>query len=343
MMAARENALLRSIVVGTDFSVCAARALAHAVSLAQLSGAKIHLVHVLLEPVQALDVAAALPYPDVEVRKEWEQAARVKLDREVKAAEKRGVATTAEIRWGRPSDTIVDTAARQKASLIVLGRRPSGSCACRPCRSSPSGKEEVRAGGASRGSPARAARLPSRPSPRRAGSPPGRVSVSGASGPRSRAHRRSDRRSRPTPRTRRRSGDPEPPRSSSSSSGSPESPCGRSRSGWRPPAASDPSEARRSRPGGRPCRGGAWRTRRTRSGSGWRGRGARAARRSSRGGARAGPARRRRWPWRPRSGPCSPCRARTRSGRRPPWNPCRGPVLPSSREGLSDTRRGGSS
>ncbi len=120
-MAARENTLLRSIVVGTDFSVCAARALAHAVSLAQLSGAKIHLVHVLLEPVQALDVAAALPYPDVEVRKEWEQAARVKLDREVKAAEKRGVTTTAEIRWGRPSDTIVDTASRQKASLIVLG------------------------------------------------------------------------------------------------------------------------------------------------------------------------------------------------------------------------------
>ena len=120
-MAARENALLRSIVVGTDFSVCAARALAHAVSLAQLSGAKIHLVHVLLEPGQALDVAAALPYPDIEVRKEWEQAARAKLDREVKAAEKRGVPTTSEIRWGRPSDTIVDTAARQKASLIVLG------------------------------------------------------------------------------------------------------------------------------------------------------------------------------------------------------------------------------
>jgi nucleotide-binding universal stress UspA family protein len=91
------------------------------VSLAQLSGAKIHLVHVLLEPVQALDVAAALPYPDVEVRKEWEQAARIKLEREVKAAEKRGVTTTAEIRWGRPSDTIVDTATRHKATLIILG------------------------------------------------------------------------------------------------------------------------------------------------------------------------------------------------------------------------------
>jgi len=121
-MAAGQNAAaLKCLVVGTDFSVCAARALAWAVSLARVSGARVHLVHVLLEPVQALDVAAALPYPDVEVRKEWEDAARVKLDREVKAAEKRGVATTAEIRWGRPSDTIVDTAARQKASMIVLG------------------------------------------------------------------------------------------------------------------------------------------------------------------------------------------------------------------------------
>ncbi len=121
-MAAREKAaFLKSIVVGTDFSVCAARALSHAVSLAGLSGARHHIVHVLLEPVQALDVAAALPYPDVEVRKEWEAAARVKLDREVKAAEKRGIATTAEIRWGRPSDTIVDIASRQRASLIVLG------------------------------------------------------------------------------------------------------------------------------------------------------------------------------------------------------------------------------
>lgn len=121
MVTGQSAASLKCLVVGTDFSVCAARALAWAVSLAKLSGARVHLVHVLLEPVQALDVAAALPYPDVEVRREWEEAARVKLAREVKAAEKRGVATTAEIRWGRPSDTIVDTATRQKASMIVLG------------------------------------------------------------------------------------------------------------------------------------------------------------------------------------------------------------------------------
>ncbi len=113
--------VLKSILVGTDFSVCAARALAYAVTLTRLCGGRLHILHVLMEPVQALDVTAALPYPDLEARKEWEEAARVKLLREVEAAEKRGVSATSEVRWGRPSDTIVDTAARMPASLIVLG------------------------------------------------------------------------------------------------------------------------------------------------------------------------------------------------------------------------------
>ena len=113
--------LFKTILVGTDFSVCAARALGYAVGLAKLSGARLHIVHVLMEPVQALDVTAALPYPDLEVRQEWEEAAKGKLAREVKAAEKRGVAATSEVRWGRPSDTIVDAAGKHKASLVVLG------------------------------------------------------------------------------------------------------------------------------------------------------------------------------------------------------------------------------
>lgn len=114
-------AFLRSIVVGTDFSVCAARALSFAVSLAASQGAKLHLVHVLMEPVQAFDVAAALPYPDSGVRKEWEQATSEKLAREAAAAERRGITTTWEMKWGRPSDALIEAAEARKASLIVLG------------------------------------------------------------------------------------------------------------------------------------------------------------------------------------------------------------------------------
>jgi nucleotide-binding universal stress UspA family protein len=112
---------LKTIVVGTDFSVCAARALSFAVSLACSQKAKIHILHVLMEPVQAFDVAAALPYPDAGVRKEWEETAKAKLAREARAAEKRGIETTCDIRWGRPSDSIVETAVAKKASLVVVG------------------------------------------------------------------------------------------------------------------------------------------------------------------------------------------------------------------------------
>jgi nucleotide-binding universal stress UspA family protein len=112
---------LNTVLVGTDFSVCAARALAFAVSLASSQGARIHLVHVLSEPVQALDVAGALPYLDVATRKEWEEASRARLEAEAKAAEKRGVSATSEIRWGRPSDALIEAAAATKASMVVVG------------------------------------------------------------------------------------------------------------------------------------------------------------------------------------------------------------------------------
>ena len=52
---------LKTILVGTDFSVCAARAFSFGVSLAASQGAKIHILHVLMEPIQAFDVAGALP------------------------------------------------------------------------------------------------------------------------------------------------------------------------------------------------------------------------------------------------------------------------------------------
>lgn len=119
--------VLGTLLVGTDFSVCAARALSFAVSLASGQGAKIHLLHVLMEPVQAFDVAGALPYLDVATQKEWEDATKKRLAREVEATEKRGVSATWEILWGRPSDAIVETANRVKASMIVLGTHGRGA------------------------------------------------------------------------------------------------------------------------------------------------------------------------------------------------------------------------
>ena len=92
------------------------------VSLAASQGAKVHIVHVLIEPVQAFDVAGRAPLPrrlDAEgMGGGHEEAARA---RAVASAEKRGVPATSEFLWGRPSDALVETAVRTKASLVVLG------------------------------------------------------------------------------------------------------------------------------------------------------------------------------------------------------------------------------
>jgi nucleotide-binding universal stress UspA family protein len=120
-MSAPDRPFLKSILVGTDFSVCAARALAVAVSIAKPHGARIHLLHVLMEPVQTFDIAAALPYPDSGARQEWESAAQARLAKEVKAVQKRGLEATFEMKWGRPSDVIMEAATARKVSMIVLG------------------------------------------------------------------------------------------------------------------------------------------------------------------------------------------------------------------------------
>ena len=71
-MSKKAGPFLKNILVGTDFSLCAARAFSFAASLAASQGAKIHLVHVLVEPVQAFDVAGALPYLDASTQRESE-------------------------------------------------------------------------------------------------------------------------------------------------------------------------------------------------------------------------------------------------------------------------------
>jgi len=112
---------LKTIVVGTDFSVCSARALSYAVSLAASQNARLHIVHVLTEPVQPLDVVGALPYIDAGTRNEWQKTAEERLGKECRAAEKRGVKSACEVIWGRPSDALVDRASEMKASLVVIG------------------------------------------------------------------------------------------------------------------------------------------------------------------------------------------------------------------------------
>ncbi|MEO6326494.1 MAG: universal stress protein, partial [Thermoanaerobaculia bacterium] len=61
------------------------------------------------------------PYLDLKTRQDWEETSRAHLERDVKAAEKRGLRATSSIGWGRPSDVIIQAATEMKVSLVVVG------------------------------------------------------------------------------------------------------------------------------------------------------------------------------------------------------------------------------
>ena len=116
--------MFRSIVVGTDGSETAARAVDAAVQLAQLSGATLELVSA-YEPVggQRLREEARQVPPDLQ----WIVNRRADVDATLRDAAERardaGVATQTFAREGDPADAILDVAEELGADLIVLGNK----------------------------------------------------------------------------------------------------------------------------------------------------------------------------------------------------------------------------
>lgn len=106
------------VLVGTDFSDHAARAMDRAVDVARRYGASLMVVHVWELPL-VLDGAVAGAELD------WispvEQASREQLDRAVAALGDCGVAVTSALRSGAAWDRIVDVAAETGADLVVVG------------------------------------------------------------------------------------------------------------------------------------------------------------------------------------------------------------------------------
>ena len=116
--------MFRSIVVGTDGSETAGRAVEAAVELAGLAGATLELVCA-YEPVsnQRLRREARQVPPDLE----WMVNPREDVDATLaEAAERaagRGIATRTYAREGDPADAILDVAEELGAELIVVGNR----------------------------------------------------------------------------------------------------------------------------------------------------------------------------------------------------------------------------
>jgi nucleotide-binding universal stress UspA family protein len=116
--------VFRSIVVGTDGSETATRAVEAAVELAQLSGATLELVSA-YEPVsgQRLREEARQVPPDLQ----WMINRRADVDATLQQAAERaryaGVAAQTYAREGDPADAILDVAEELGADLIVVGNK----------------------------------------------------------------------------------------------------------------------------------------------------------------------------------------------------------------------------
>jgi nucleotide-binding universal stress UspA family protein len=105
---------IKTIVVATDFSECAAAALDWAIELAKLHKAHVVIVHAVETDLPALAVP---PHPYGERLQEWLLESRTR----VLAAS--GIGATVESHIDKPWKVVPTVAARVKADVIVLGAR----------------------------------------------------------------------------------------------------------------------------------------------------------------------------------------------------------------------------
>jgi nucleotide-binding universal stress UspA family protein len=118
----KEQRVYESIVVGTDGSQTAQRAVAEATRLASALGCQLHLVSA-YEPLRGARVVGAprgsgeisRPPPDVNVRAVIEEAAA--------SVRMSGVEVRAHTMPGDPADALLEIAEREGAGLIVVGSR----------------------------------------------------------------------------------------------------------------------------------------------------------------------------------------------------------------------------
>jgi len=112
---------VNAIVVGTDGSETAARALHEAADLAKSTGAKLHIVSA-YEPASGARVAGDTPE-----RASWIVGADVQvdsvLDEAAGAMHAKGIEIETHARKGDPANALLDVASESGADLIVVGNK----------------------------------------------------------------------------------------------------------------------------------------------------------------------------------------------------------------------------
>jgi nucleotide-binding universal stress UspA family protein len=117
--------VFKRIVVGTDGSDTASRAVREAVELARVSGASLDVVSA-YEPATApqLSPAERVEVPgDVQYEVAGRQEVNLVLDRAAGEAERVGVSVSTHAREGDAADALLDVAEETKADLLVVGNK----------------------------------------------------------------------------------------------------------------------------------------------------------------------------------------------------------------------------
>ncbi|MFN2462406.1 MAG: universal stress protein [Candidatus Dormibacteria bacterium] len=117
--------MYRKIVVGTDGSPSAARAVSQAAELCDLTGAELHIVSAIRVASAAL-VEASLPVPVAVNDRAWEMDREEALERILGAARAdlpASLKVQTHARSGEPGEAILQVANEVGADLIVVGNR----------------------------------------------------------------------------------------------------------------------------------------------------------------------------------------------------------------------------
>jgi nucleotide-binding universal stress UspA family protein len=112
--------MARSIVVGTDGSEPAERAVREAIDIAAREGARLHIVTAFHDPAMFRErIASGATTVNINLR----EIADSVVARAVREAEGKGVEVETHPREGDPAEAILDTASELNADLIVVGNR----------------------------------------------------------------------------------------------------------------------------------------------------------------------------------------------------------------------------
>ena len=114
------------ILVPTDFSAPSNAALTLAKRMAAMSGASLHLLHVLDDSTTTAAAAVGVYEPSAELREKWLEGARSLLSTQLTPAEQASFRSTEEVVVGTPARTIVENARANAIDLIVMGTHGRG-------------------------------------------------------------------------------------------------------------------------------------------------------------------------------------------------------------------------